>query len=278
MCHRDFSLSPAVFSCIYSSPLLLIVSCFPSIPAFFLFHFSSIPLSSFFPVLAHRPAAVSLVKRGLNEPWWLTACVCVCAHQSRMEKQIGFFSLISLLPCEIFQATVRTLLCHSCPLKQTHGRMCVCVCVCECVCWHVSKCMFSCVNCSSGRDNEFCHVSVWMNVCLVSEIRGVTSSAVKWLHRELQTNAVSLYNHRTQTALTFVYFSETFTSCSSPIYLVLALAVALVSHPLWPCTHESLFVGVNPGSQGFPASADPVWPKLFTEVTTEILSNVWTFF
>ncbi len=142
---------------------------------------------------------------------------------------------------------------HSCVI---HAPLSKHTTACVCVCWHVSKCMFSCVNCSSGRDNAFCHVSVWMNVCLVSEIRGVTSSAVKWLHRELPTNVASLYNHRKQTALTFVCFSETFTSRSSPIYLVLALAVALVSHTLWPCTHESLFAGVNPVSQGFPASAE----------------------
>ncbi len=92
MCHRDFSLSPAV--CVFlhlllsSPPHCFLFSLHPCILS--LFPFSSIPLSSFFPVLAHRPAAVSLVKRGLNEPWWLTAtvsecvcvCVCVCVRSS----------------------------------------------------------------------------------------------------------------------------------------------------------------------------------------------------
>lgn len=69
MCHRD-SLSPAVYvflRFLLSSPphcfQFSLHPCFLS-----LFHLSSRPLSSF-SVLAHRPAAVSLVKHGLNEPW-----------------------------------------------------------------------------------------------------------------------------------------------------------------------------------------------------------------
>lgn len=102
--------------------------------------------------------------------------VCARAHQSRMEKQIVFFFFYWSPSCPVRSS--RRLSEHSCvihaPLSKHTG-------VCVCVCWHVSKCMFSCVNCSLGRDNEFCHVSVWMSVCVfvVSEtlwIRSVMSS------------------------------------------------------------------------------------------------------